>query len=150
MLFGLILIHVLGACVWTGGHLYLALGVLPRAFKRRDATILKDTEEMIERVAMPALILQVLTGIELFRRHAGGFERLFDLDYPLAQFAAAKVALLLATILLAIDVHTRGKRLEGMAWLRFMSWHVIAVTVFGVTLVVLGVGYRTGTFFTLG
>ncbi len=30
------LFHVLSATIWTGGHLVLALGVLPDALRRRD------------------------------------------------------------------------------------------------------------------
>ena len=35
----LLTLHILGACVWTGGHLVLAITVLPRALARRDAHI---------------------------------------------------------------------------------------------------------------
>jgi len=35
----LLTLHVLGACVWTGGHLVLAVAVLPRAVARRDSAV---------------------------------------------------------------------------------------------------------------
>jgi uncharacterized membrane protein len=45
----LLTLHVLGACVWAGGHLVLATTVLPRALVRRDARILRAFEEPFER-----------------------------------------------------------------------------------------------------
>ena len=147
MLFLLVLLHVLGACVWTGGHIYLALAVLPRAFREKDHKVLEDAEGLIERVAMPALFIQVLTGIELVRRYAGGFTQIFDVEDAVDHFAVAKLVLLLATAALAADAHLRRDRFEGMAWLRFMAWHVIAVTILAVAFVALGVGFRMGTLF---
>ena len=59
----LLLLHILAATVWTGGHLVLALTVLPRALRARDPQILLQFESGYERVGMPALLLQVLTGL---------------------------------------------------------------------------------------
>jgi uncharacterized membrane protein len=71
----LLTLHVLGVCVWAGGHLVLATTVLPRALARRDARILRAFEEPFERIGIPALIIQVATGIWLagssFRPGAG-------------------------------------------------------------------------------
>ena len=33
----LVIVHALAATVWTGGHLVLDLGVLPRALRERSA-----------------------------------------------------------------------------------------------------------------
>jgi len=150
MLYFLILLHVLGACVWTGGHLYIALGVLPRAMRDRDPELLKTTESMIERLAMPALFVQLMTGIEIARRHAGGFTAIFDVKDPIDQFTVTKLGLLLLTIVLAADVHLRRDKFEGVAWLRFMAWHIVPVTIIAVALVALGVGFRMGVFFGYG
>lgn len=147
MLFYLILLHVLGACVWTGGHLYVALAVLPRAMRDHDPELLKTTESMIERLAMPALFIQLMTGIEIARRHAGGFIAIFDVEQPIDQFTVTKLGLLFVTVALAADVHLRRDKFEGDAWLRFMRWHIVLVTLISVALVVLGVGFRTGTIF---
>lgn len=147
MLFYLVLLHVLGACVWTGGHLYVALAVLPRAMREHDPALLRNTESMIERLAMPALFIQLMTGIEIARRHAGGFIAIFDLDDSIDHLVVTKLGLLLLTIVLAADVHLRRDRFEGDAWLRFMAWHIVLVTLLAVVLVVIGVGFRTGVIF---
>ena len=66
----LLTLHLLGACVWTGGHLVLAITVLPRALSRRDVRVLQGFEEPFERIGIPALIVQVLTGVWLAAQFA--------------------------------------------------------------------------------
>ena len=40
----LVILHILGASVWIGGMLIMALGVLPKAKKSNDASLLKNYE----------------------------------------------------------------------------------------------------------
>ncbi|MBI2492153.1 MAG: copper transporter, partial [Candidatus Rokubacteria bacterium] len=61
----LVTLHLLGAAVWVGGHLVLSLSVLPRALRTRDPAIIRDFESAFERVGLPALLVQVLTGLWL-------------------------------------------------------------------------------------
>ncbi len=42
MFAGLVLLHVLGASIWTGGHLILTLTVLPEALKKKQSSNLKN------------------------------------------------------------------------------------------------------------
>ena len=58
-------LHVLGATVWVGGHLVLSLSVLPRALRSRDPRIVSEFESGFERLGIPALALQALTGLWL-------------------------------------------------------------------------------------
>jgi hypothetical protein len=60
---------------------------------------------------------------------------------------AIKLALLAATVALAIHARLRViPRLEA-ATLRVLAYHVVAVTLLGVALLVVGVGIRTGGLF---
>ncbi|MBA1271828.1 hypothetical protein G7026_00530 [Pseudomonas azotifigens] len=61
----LLFIHLLGASVWVGGHLVLLLGVLPGALWRRDVEVVRGFERRYERVGLPALGLQVVSGLWL-------------------------------------------------------------------------------------
>jgi len=61
----MLLLHVIGATVWTGGHLVLAITILPRALKQRSTSELLQFETSYERIGIPALIIQVVTGIWL-------------------------------------------------------------------------------------
>src|SRR5206468_3592572 len=61
----LVVLHLLGATVWVGGHLVLSLVVLPRALAARDPSIVREFESGYERIGLPALLLQALTGVWL-------------------------------------------------------------------------------------
>ena len=60
-----LLLHVLAATIWTGGHLILALTVLPPALKEKSPSALLRFESGYERVGIPALVIQVVTGLML-------------------------------------------------------------------------------------
>ena len=64
----LLLLHVLAATVWTGGHLVLALAILPRVLRERDPAALLRFESAYERIGIPALLIQVATGLWLAHR----------------------------------------------------------------------------------
>ena len=87
----LLTLHLLGACVWTGGHLVLAITVLPRALSRRDVRVLQGFEEPFERIGIPALIVQVLTGVWLAAQFAP-VSRWLAFGTPLEQITRAKRA----------------------------------------------------------
>ena len=59
----LLFLHIISATVWTGGHLVLSLVILPRAFKEQSTEELKQFESAYERVDIPALLIQVITGL---------------------------------------------------------------------------------------
>jgi uncharacterized membrane protein len=66
MLYGyLVLFHLLGACVWVGGHLILSLSVLPKALKAKNTKVITEFENSFEKIGIPALLIQVLTGVFL-------------------------------------------------------------------------------------
>jgi len=61
----LVVLHILGATVWTGGHLVLAVTILPQALKQRDPDLIHQFEEHFEGFGLTALLLQVTTGLWL-------------------------------------------------------------------------------------
>ena len=62
MNFWLLFWHILGACIWVGGHLYLCLCILPKAVRHQDSQPILNFENSFEKLGMTALIVQVLTG----------------------------------------------------------------------------------------
>ena len=66
----IILIHIIAAAVWTGGHLVLAIGFLPKALKNQDPAIIDFFESSFERIGIPALLFQVITGYYLVHYYA--------------------------------------------------------------------------------
>src|SRR3546814_15667120 len=58
----LLLLHILGATIWTGGHIIVSVTVLPRALRQGAPEVLLNFESMFEKIGMPALVVQIITG----------------------------------------------------------------------------------------
>lgn len=142
---GLILfIHILAATVWVGGHLVLSLVVLPRALRLRSPRVLLDFEQGYERVGMPALLLQVLTGLHMAHQLVPDVARWLSPDDGLARAVALKLGLLALTLLIAAHARLRVIPRLSAATLPLMAWHVAAVTLLSVAFVAVGVSLRFG------
>lgn len=142
----ILLLHLLGAAVWTGGHLVLALGLLPQALKARDPQRLLAFERVYERIGLPALLLQIVTGLWLAARLLPPGLWLAD-GGLVGRLIVAKLLLLAATAALAL--HARLRLIPGLtaARLPLLAWHIAGVTAFSVLFVAVGVAFRTGGFF---
>lgn len=137
-------VHLLGAAVWTGGHLVLAVAVLPRALRERDARRIREFEAGFERIGLPALVVQVLTGLWLAHRYLPDPRHWLTFSNPISAGVAAKLLLLVATIALALHARLRLiPRLEART-LPLLAAHIVAVTVLAMLFVVAGAGFRTG------
>ncbi len=141
----LLTLHVLGATIWTGGHLVLATTVLPRALRARRASILTDFEQGYERVGMPALAVQIVTGLWLAHRLLGAPENWIS-DAPLARIVQFKLLCLVGTAALAIHAKTRVIPRLNDGNLPVMAWHIAGVTVFSILFILAGASARLGGF----
>jgi uncharacterized membrane protein len=141
----LLSLHLLGATLWTGGHVVLAATVLPRALRAKRASILTDFEQGYERVGMPALAVQVVTGLWLAHRLLGAPAHWFAAN-PLAHVVQLKLLCLAGTAALAIHAKTRVIPRLRDDNLPVMAWHIAGVTVFSVVFVLAGASARLGGF----
>jgi putative copper export protein len=139
-----VILHVLGACVWTGGHIVLSAAVLPRAFRESDAGVIARFERGYERLGIPALLVQVVTGLALAWMKLPDLSRWSDSSDAVARHIMVKLLLLALTIALA--VHARFRVLPDLdeAKLRALAWHVVPVTALAVLLAVVGAGLSSG------
>ncbi len=140
----LLVLHLLGAAIWTGGHLVLALGVLPGALSRRDPVTVLAFEGAFERVGMTALAVQIATGLALahaLRPDIGGW---LDLADPVGRGILAKLGFLVATALLALHARTRVIPRLTPATLPLLAWHIAGVTALGIGFVTVGALFRFG------
>lgn len=142
----LLTLHILGASVWAGGHLVLALTVLPSALARRDPRILRAFEESFEKIGIPALVIQVLTGVWLASRFVP-VSRWLAFESSLEVRIGAKLLLLGLTVVLALHARLRLIPRLDSANLGLLAVHIIIVTAVAVALVVVGVDFRTGALF---
>jgi putative copper export protein len=60
----LVIFHTLGATIWTGGHLILAITIVPQALKNRELEPIRQFEEHFENLGLLALLVQVLSTIK--------------------------------------------------------------------------------------
>jgi putative copper export protein len=146
-MFGVILLlHLLGATVWTGGHLLLALVILPRALRQRDVEGIRSFEHAFEKIGIPALLVQIASGLWLAHRMLPDVSAWFQWNHPFARLILLKLSLLALTALLAADARLRIIPRLGPHNLHSLAWHIIPVTVISVLFVVVGVSFRTGWF----
>ena len=89
----LVIVHALAATVWTGGHLVLDLGVLPRALRAQSAAQIRSFEEVFEPLGLTALAIQVLTGLWMGWIDLPGFQDLFNLANPIGMLVGVKLLL---------------------------------------------------------
>ena len=139
-----LLLHVLGATIWTGGHLVLSVVILPRVLRERSPQRLLEFESGYEKIGMPALVVQVVTGLYLAHRILPDISEWFALDNPVAQVIQLKLGLLLLTVAFAIDARFRVIPNLSEHNLVQLAWHIIPVTLFSVLFVYAGVAFRTG------
>ncbi len=139
-----VFLHILAATVWTGGHLVLATVVLPTVLRERSPAVLRSFESGYERIGIPALIIQVVTGFWLAYQLVPDPSQWFDLTNPLSRPIAAKIALLIITILFALDARLRLIPNLSKDNLTAMAWHIVPVTIASVLFVFVGVAFRTG------
>ncbi|MGE0383362.1 MAG: CopD family protein [Gammaproteobacteria bacterium] len=138
----ILLLHVLAATVWTGGHLVLAAAVLPRALAAGEPRILLEFERGFERIGMPALAIQVLSGLWMAHVQVGDVGAWFAFGTPQANLIACKLALLALTVATALDARLRIIPRLSPATLPAMARRVVFVTLLSVAFVVVGVSFR--------
>ncbi|BAA81462.1 hypothetical protein APE_2447 [Aeropyrum pernix K1] len=128
------LIHILAASVWIGGHIVIVLGYLPRFIATGDFRHLEQFESVYEKIGMPSLVIAAVTGLYMAVK----------LGWPegaVASLVNLKIALLVATILLAVDARLRiirRYRRGGSISTVDMAAHIIAVTLISILFAVVG------------
>ena len=144
-MFGILLVtHLLAATVWTGGHIVLSVVILPKVLKQQSPSALLEFESVFEKIGMPALVLQIITGAMLAYRLIPDVSLWFDMSNPVAHGIAAKLTLLTLTFLFALHARFRVIPNLNQGNLNVMAWHIIPVTLFSILFVIVGASFRTG------
>ncbi len=140
----LVIVHALTATVWTGGHLVLDLGVLPRALRAKSAAQVRVFEEVFEPLGLTALAMQVLTGLWMGWIYLPGFQGLFSPVNPIGMLVGVKLLLLAATAALA--VHARLRLIPNLTDdnLSGLAWHIRGIAGLAIAFVVVGALIRLG------
>jgi putative copper export protein len=145
MFTAIIVIHVLAATIWTGGHIVLATTVLPKILKTRDIDKLLDFEMGYEKVGMPALVIQIITGLYLAYSHLPEVGKWFSFSDHISTHIGIKLILLFCTFAFAINAKFRLiPNLEKGNNLTIFAGHIISVTILSILFVIVGLSFRLG------
>lgn len=144
----LLIVHLLSATVWVGGHLLLVFGYLPQTLKTKDQNIILNYEKKYEPVGMSALVLLVISGVLMAYKYNVSIEYWFDFASPIEKVISTKLLLLLLTVAFALSAQFRvlPKLKKDPNKLPEMTFHIISVTIIGVLMLVLGSFIRFGGF----
>ena len=143
----ILILHLIAATIWVGGHLVLAIGFLPKALKRKDFSYIGNFEKTYEPIGMPSLAVLVITGILMAYDYNAGLSSWFSFATPIERVVSLKLTCLLTSICFAISAQTRvlPKLRKGqLNKLPEMAVHIICVTLIGAVMVVLGSLVRIG------
>ena len=140
----LLILHLLGAAIWTGGHLILALVVLPKVLSSRNLDALLQFEGQFEKIGMPALAIQIITGLWMAHRILPNVGMWFAFDNDISILIGMKLILLLLTAMVAM--HARFWVIPRLSTnnLNGLAINIILVTLFSVAFVVVGTLFHTG------
>ena len=139
-----LILHIIGATIWVGGHLVLSLAILPGALRSRNPVIVREFEARYERIGIPSLATQVVTGLLLAYYWTRSFDAFLPPSSPQAWFISVKLVLLLATIVVAAHARLRVIPALHEGTLNTLAYHAFTVTALGLALLVMGVAIRTG------
>ncbi len=140
----ILILHILGATIWTGGHLVLAITVLPRVLREKSVAELERFESGYERIGIPALLVQVITGFWLAFQRVPELGMWFDWSNPFSRLILLKLGLLVLTAIFAVDARLRIIPNLTEERLASLAFHIIPVTILSVLFVIVGVFFQTG------
>ncbi|MFZ2843328.1 CopD family protein [Psychrobacter sp.] len=140
----LLILHLLGAAIWTGGHLILALVILPKVLSSRNLDALLQFEQQFEKIGMPALAIQIITGLWMAHNILPNVSAWFAFDNDISILIGIKLILLLMTATVAM--HARFWVIPRLSAdnLNGFAVNIVLVTLLSVTFVVIGTLFRTG------
>ncbi len=140
----LLILHLLGAAIWTGGHLILALVILPKVLSSRNLDALLQFEQQFEKIGMPALAIQVITGLWMAHNILPNVSAWFAFDNDISILIGIKLILVLMTATVAM--HARFWVIPRLSAdnLNGFAVNIVLVTLLSVTFVVVGTLFRTG------
>ena len=123
--------------------MFLAVILLPNILKNKDFKALLDFERKFEKIGIPALLVQVVTGFYLAYHLLPDVKSWFLFEGHLATHIGIKIFLLLATIILALNANFRLiPNIEKGNNLKIMAIHIMLVTLFSLLFLIVGMSVR--------
>ena len=140
----LLIIHLISATIWVGGHLVLSIRYLPSALKQKDPAIILNYEKKFEVLGMSSLLLLIITGIMMAYDFGVSFDSWFSFSSGIEKVVSIKLLLLLFTFLLALIAQFSVIPNLSKHNINKMAVLIVSVTLIGVTMLILGSSVRYG------
>ncbi|WP_149206918.1 CopD family protein [Flavobacterium johnsoniae] len=140
----ILIIHLLAATIWVGGHLMLSIVFLPSALRKKDPNIILNFERKFETLGMSSLITLVITGIWMAYDFGVTIDTWFTFSGSFEKVVSAKLLLLFLTIICALIAQFRIIPNLNESNIKKMAVLIITVTLIGVTMLILGSTLRYG------
>ena len=134
----LLILHLLAASIWVGGHLLLSIRFLPEALQKKDLSIILNFKDKFEVVGLPSILILLISGIMMAYNYGVPFSRWFSFSDGIEKIISIKLILIFTTIILAaysqlyIFPKANSERMFPLAF------QIILVTLIGVGMLVLG------------
>ncbi|CAM4114523.1 copper resistance protein CopD [Cytophagaceae bacterium 50C-KIRBA] len=137
----LLLLHLIGACIWVGGHLLLSLQIVPKALLNKDIQLIQHFEKNYEPIGIPSLVVQIITGVWMSIIQYG---IQFSWDNPIQRNIIIKLSLLVLSLVLALHARIFIIPKLSVNKLPLMVLHIRFITLVALLMVFFGLQFRFG------
>ncbi|MHA8061907.1 CopD family protein [Aquirufa beregesia] len=137
----LLLLHLIGACIWVGGHLLLSLQIVPKALLNKDIQLIQHFEKNYEPIGIPSLVVQIITGVWMAIIQYG---IQFSWDNPIQRNIIIKLSLLVLSLVLALHARIFIIPKLSVNKLPLMVLHIRFITLVALLMVFFGLQFRFG------
>jgi uncharacterized membrane protein len=139
-----LIIHLLAATIWVGGHLLLLLRYVPKAIKSKSLEELSAFRKNFEPVGMPSLFILIITGILMAYDYNITFEKWFLFEDSIEKIVSIKLILLFISLTLAFITLKFVLPFINKISPFILYFIIFLVTTIAVTMLVLGSLVRIG------
>ncbi len=139
-----LILHLIAACVWVGGHLILLIRFLPQALKNNSPEIIISFEKKYEIIGIPSLLIQIVTGILMAYHYNVGINKWFKFESQIENVISIKLILLFITFLLAFHARIFIIPKLNKDNLKQLAWHILLINLVAIAMLVLGSFIRFG------
>lgn len=140
----LLIIHLIAATIWVGGHLILLLQYLPESIKLKSLTPINIFRKKFEPIGMPSLFLLLFTGVLMAYDYEITFIKWFHFKGGIETIISLKLFLFTVTLTLAFSaskfIFPNLKEKPTLLLIIF----ILLVTIIAVLMLVLGTFVRLG------
>jgi len=140
----LLIIPLIAATIWIGGHLTLSIVFLPVALRKKEPLIILNFEKKFEPLGISSLIALIITGIWMAYDFGITYQSWFYFSGSLEKVVSIKLVLLMLTFVLALYTQIYVIPNLNKYNLNKIAFSIISVTVIGLSMLILGSTIRYG------